>query len=246
MPDGDHQQRAGLAGDQADHDPALARRPAQARHPLRPRDRGVGAGRRRRACRSRQLAGTAFIGELTLDGNLRSVTGVLPMVLAAAERGVRRVFVPEPQAARGGDGARTWRCSGCARSARWSRELRGEEVPEAPPVAADVGRPAAELARRGAAGGDRHGRPARPGRRRGTPSRWPPPASHHLLLSGPEGRRQDQPRRADPGHPARPHPDGVARADRDPLARRHPRPGAGDGRPAAVLGARTTTPARRA
>ena len=34
------------------------------------------------------LAGTAFIGELTLDGNLRSVTGVLPMVLAAAARGL--------------------------------------------------------------------------------------------------------------------------------------------------------------
>ena len=44
------------------------------------------------------LEGTAFIGELTLSGNLRPVSGVLPMVLAARERGIRRVFVPEPQA----------------------------------------------------------------------------------------------------------------------------------------------------
>ena len=37
VPDGDHQQRPRLAGHQAGHDPALAGRPAQARHPLRPR-----------------------------------------------------------------------------------------------------------------------------------------------------------------------------------------------------------------
>ena len=39
-----------------------------------------------------------MIGELTLDGRLRCVPGVLPMALAAAARGLRRVFVPEPQA----------------------------------------------------------------------------------------------------------------------------------------------------
>ena len=33
------------------------------------------------------LEGTAFIGELTLSGNLRPVTGVLPMVLARGRAG---------------------------------------------------------------------------------------------------------------------------------------------------------------
>lgn len=35
-----------------------------------------------------------FIGELALDGSLRSVRGVLPQVLAAKRRGVRTIFVP--------------------------------------------------------------------------------------------------------------------------------------------------------
>ena len=39
-----------------------------------------------------------LIGELTLDGRLRAVPGVLPMVMAAAKRGMRSVVVPEPQA----------------------------------------------------------------------------------------------------------------------------------------------------
>ncbi|MGD9959826.1 YifB family Mg chelatase-like AAA ATPase [Nocardioides sp.] len=44
------------------------------------------------------LEDTAFIGELTLDGRLRPVPGVLPMTMAAAGRGLSRVFVPESQA----------------------------------------------------------------------------------------------------------------------------------------------------
>ena len=36
----------------------------------------------------------AFIGELSLGGELRSIPGVLPMVAALARRGVRRVVVP--------------------------------------------------------------------------------------------------------------------------------------------------------
>lgn len=43
------------------------------------------------------IAHAALIGELTLDGRLRSATGVLPMVLAARARGVQAVFVPEAQ-----------------------------------------------------------------------------------------------------------------------------------------------------
>lgn len=44
------------------------------------------------------LQHTVFLGELTLSGQLRCVPGVLPMVMAAAARGITRVFVPEPQA----------------------------------------------------------------------------------------------------------------------------------------------------
>jgi magnesium chelatase family protein len=45
------------------------------------------------------LANVVLIGELTLDGRVRSVPGVLPMTMAASTRGVDRVYVPEPQAA---------------------------------------------------------------------------------------------------------------------------------------------------
>lgn len=80
------------------------------------------------------LTGTAFVGELTLDGNLRAVAGVLPMVLAAAERGIRAVFVPEPQAA---EAAMVPDMSviGVRSLAQVVAVLRDEEVPDADPVA---------------------------------------------------------------------------------------------------------------
>ncbi len=37
---------------------------------------------------------TLLIGELALDGGLRSVRGVLPQVLAAKRRGIKKIFVP--------------------------------------------------------------------------------------------------------------------------------------------------------
>jgi magnesium chelatase family protein len=40
-----------------------------------------------------------FLGELSLDGQLRSTHGVLPMVSLAKDRGLRQVFVPAPDAA---------------------------------------------------------------------------------------------------------------------------------------------------
>lgn len=131
------------------------------------------------------LAGSVFLGELTLSGGLRSVPGVLPMTLAAATRGLRRVFVPEPQAHEAAmvPGVEVL---GIRSLGQVVALLSGEEVPDAPPVApmsasrllswrgeerldevdlADVhgmheARYAAEVA---AAGG------------------------HHLLLSGPKG-----------------------------------------------------------
>ncbi|MBQ4179217.1 MAG: YifB family Mg chelatase-like AAA ATPase, partial [Ruminococcus sp.] len=40
------------------------------------------------------LRDCAFIGELSLSGNLRGVNGVLPMVITARETGVKKIFVP--------------------------------------------------------------------------------------------------------------------------------------------------------
>jgi magnesium chelatase family protein len=131
------------------------------------------------------LEDTAFIGELTLAGGLRSVRGVLPMVLAARERGIVRVFVPEPQVSEAAL-AGGMEVIGMRSLRQVVAELVGDEVPEAPPVAAmsgsrllawrghdrldavdlaDVrGMPDARFAAEVAAAG-----------------------GHHLLLSGPKG-----------------------------------------------------------
>ncbi len=52
-----------------------------------------------RMLKLRGLGGAAIIGELGLDGRVRPVRGVLPMVLAAARIGVRRIIVPADNAA---------------------------------------------------------------------------------------------------------------------------------------------------
>lgn len=80
------------------------------------------------------LTDTLFIGELTLSGGLRSVPGVLPMVLAASQRGIRRVFVPEPQAEEAAMVPGT-SVLGMRSLDQVLSELRGTAVPTAPPVA---------------------------------------------------------------------------------------------------------------
>lgn len=79
------------------------------------------------------LADTVFIGELTLGGALRAVPGVLPMVMAAASRGVRRAFVPEPQAREAAmvPGVEVY---GVRSLAQVMAQLCGDEVPVAEPV----------------------------------------------------------------------------------------------------------------
>ncbi len=42
--------------------------------------------------------GCAFLGELSLDGTLRPIHGVLPMVISLYQAGVRRIFVPKDNA----------------------------------------------------------------------------------------------------------------------------------------------------
>ena len=78
---------------------------------------------------------TVMVGELTLDGRLRPVPGVLPMTLAASARGIERIFVPEPQAREAAlvPGMSVF---GFRSLAQVAAELRGTEVPDAPPVVA--------------------------------------------------------------------------------------------------------------
>ena len=47
----------------------------------------------------RPRSSSAFLGELSLDGNIRPVSGVLPMVIAAKRAGMETVFVPAENAA---------------------------------------------------------------------------------------------------------------------------------------------------
>ena len=47
----------------------------------------------------RPASSTAFLGEVGLDGTVRSVSGVLPMALAAKKEGIQYLFVPAENAA---------------------------------------------------------------------------------------------------------------------------------------------------
>ncbi|HEX6151599.1 YifB family Mg chelatase-like AAA ATPase [Nocardioides sp.] len=85
------------------------------------------------------LGHTALVGELTLSGGLRSVAGVLPMVLAASHRGLRRVIVPEPQAHEAAL-VPEMDVLGMRSLGQVVAELCGQPVPEAEPVAPMSGR----------------------------------------------------------------------------------------------------------
>ncbi|MGN6251665.1 MAG: YifB family Mg chelatase-like AAA ATPase [Marmoricola sp.] len=81
-----------------------------------------------------RLARTALIGELTLDGGVRCVPGVLPMVMAAVTRGIRTVYVPEPQVAEAAL-VQDVDVIGVRSLAQALAVLVGkDEVPDAPPV----------------------------------------------------------------------------------------------------------------
>ena len=69
----------------------------------------------------------AFLGELSLTGALRPVRGMLPMAMAAARLGIKRLFVPAENAAEASlaEGADVYPA---ADAAALVRHLRGEEV----------------------------------------------------------------------------------------------------------------------
>jgi magnesium chelatase family protein len=48
---------------------------------------------------SAELSDAGLVGELSLDGQVRSVTGVLPMAVAARDQGLSTLYVPETNAA---------------------------------------------------------------------------------------------------------------------------------------------------
>ncbi len=70
--------------------------------------------------------GAAFLGELSLGGTLRPVTGVLPMALYAARSGIRELYVPEANAAEAtlAEGLTVY---GVRDVGQLVRHLRGEE-----------------------------------------------------------------------------------------------------------------------
>lgn len=113
------------------------------------------------------LDGAAIIGELGLDGSVRPVRGVLPMVLAAARAGVRRVVVPVANAAeaalipgltvRATDSLR--RLVGFVRGNEPLLDPPGpsaSEVPAGPDLADVVGQPVGRWALEVAAAGNHH------------------------------------------------------------------------------------------
>ncbi|NYG56381.1 YifB family Mg chelatase-like AAA ATPase [Nocardioides perillae] len=131
------------------------------------------------------LAGTVFVGELGLDAGLRPATGVLPMVMVARDHGLRRVVVPEPQAVEAAMVPGT-EVLGVRSLAQVLALLRGEEVPDAPPVVEPSG--LSLLAWRGQDRGDEVDLADLVGMREARYAVEVAAAGgHHLLLSGPQG-----------------------------------------------------------
>lgn len=84
-----------------------------------------------------ELAGTVFMGELSLDGRLRPVRGILPALLAAAQAGFRRAIVPRIQAGEAElvEGLEVF---GIASLAQLIALLRDEPIPDLPEPAGSV------------------------------------------------------------------------------------------------------------
>ena len=141
------------------------------------------------------LDGLVLLGELGLDGTVRPVRGVLPAVLAAMRAGLTDGRGAGRQRCRGrpGDGLDRPRRPHPHRPAA----LAGGETSEMVRV---TGIPASG-ARAGPTWPTSSGRPPV-----AAPWRSPAAGAHHLCLTGPPGRRQDDARRTTPGDLCRPCP----------------------------------------
>lgn len=47
----------------------------------------------------KRLQGIVFLGELSLDGNIRGINGILPILISAKEQGINKFFIPSENAA---------------------------------------------------------------------------------------------------------------------------------------------------
>jgi magnesium chelatase family protein len=85
------------------------------------------------------VADTVHVGELSLDGRVRGVRGVLPMVLEAARRGARRVVVPHEnlREAQLVDGVDVHAATSLRDVVDWYREA--ESGPALPPAPREAG-----------------------------------------------------------------------------------------------------------
>lgn len=83
-----------------------------------------------------RLTGSLFLGELSLDGALRPVQGVLPMALAAREAGVRTLYVPPRNGAEGAlvEGLEVYALP-TLRAVTEHLQVRAGSAPVAPPAA---------------------------------------------------------------------------------------------------------------
>ena len=180
------------------------------------------------------LAGVVFVGELTLDGRLRSVPGVLPMAMAASARGMRLRDGARAPGRRGGDGAGHDGDRGPLAGAGGRRASATTRSPTRPPVEPLVERAAAQLAR-GASGSSELDLADVLGM---ADARYAlevaAAGGHHLMLSGPKGAGKTTLAERIPGLLPDLAVERVARAQRDPLAGRVPARGPDHGHPAAV------------
>ena len=87
-------------------------------------------------------SGTVFIGELSLDGDLRPVNGALALTMAARKHGAKRIVLPEGSASEAAvvDGIRSWLHPRSSRS--WAGSTAGSDSPRAvPPPLKPLGSP---------------------------------------------------------------------------------------------------------
>ena len=88
----------------------------------------------------RPKSSCAFLGEVSLDGQLRGVSGVLPMALAAKKEGIDHLFVPaeNAQEATLARGPKVYAIENVRQVAQiLNGELQAEPVPEWEPTAAE-------------------------------------------------------------------------------------------------------------
>ena len=84
-----------------------------------------------------ELEGLLVVGELGLDGEIKGIPGILPIVLAAREAGIKRVIVPKENVLEAGV-VKEVDCYGCGSLTQLVEFLYGQADEEMRPVRVDV------------------------------------------------------------------------------------------------------------